>query len=62
LSAFFADHGASRGTDLHICPSSRNTAPRFIAAHGLMVHGMVPVYRCCLPSTTIIASPSVYCL
>ena len=34
----------------------------YIDAHGLIVHGIVPLYRYCLPSTTIIASPSVYCL
>ena len=29
FSAFLASHGASSGIDLHICASSRKTAPRF---------------------------------
>src|SRR5271163_204629 len=41
-AAFFASHGASRGSDLHICSACSKPAPRLATAHGLTVHGIVP--------------------
>src|SRR5262249_44259243 len=61
-AAFLASHGASSGIDLHIWPTSSKPAPRLAIAHGLIDHGIVPEYRCFLPSTIFMASPSMYCL
>src|ERR1700757_2637892 len=41
-AAFFASHGASKGTDLHICSTSSRPTPRLAIAHGLIVQGIVP--------------------
>lgn len=61
-AALRACHGACFGIDRHICRILINPTPRFIVAHGLTVHGIAPSYRCCLPPTIIIDSPSMYCL
>src|SRR6185437_117893 len=56
-AASFASQGASRGIDLHIRSNDIKPRPRLVTAHGLIVQGMVPPWRCFLPPTIIMASP-----